>query len=302
MHRFFTEPSEIKSGFISLSAEDAAHIKSLRMRPTELFVVCDGQGADHVCRLSERGGGCVAEIVETKQSQGEPDVTCSVYIGLAKGDRLDYAVQKSVELGAYEIILFPSERCVSVPGDMSKKTARLQRIALETAKQCGRGRVPEVAAIPSFEAAVGKAASAELPLFFYECEREAHLKEVLENPEFWDSAYRDPELRYPELRDSKFSNPEFRDSKFSNPELRDSKLRDPELRDSKFSNPELRDSKSPQPSISIVTGPEGGFEPHECKYAQAAGMRVVSLGPRILRCETAPVAALAVIMYQTGNL
>ena len=130
MIRFFADPSEIKDSLISLSAEDATHIKSLRMRPAELFVVCDGQGTDHVCRLSERGGGTVAEIVETKPSLGEPDVACSVFIAIAKGDRLDYAVQKSVELGSYEIFLFPSERCVSVPGDMSKKIARLQRIAL----------------------------------------------------------------------------------------------------------------------------------------------------------------------------
>jgi len=257
MIRFFADPSEIKDSLISLSAEDATHIKSLRMRPAELFVVCDGQGTDHVCRLSERGGGCVAEIVEAKPSLGEPDVTCSVYIAIAKGDRLDYAVQKSVELGAYEFFLYPSERCVSVPGDMSKKNARLQRIALETAKQCGRGRVPEVAAIPSFEAAIGKAASAGLPLFFYECGGEANLKEVLENSEF---------------------------------------------RDSEFEDPKFRESKPLRCSISIVTGPEGGFEPHETEFAQDAGMRIVSLGPRILRCETAPVAALAAIMYQTGNL
>jgi len=165
-------------------------------------------------------------------------------------------VQKSVELGAFEIVLFPSERCVSVPGDISKKTARLRRISLETAKQCGRGRVPEVTAAGSFGSAVLKAAAADLPLFFYECEENRRLKGVL---------------------DAKQGNGPFISR---------------------------CDTIDPFPcfTVSIVTGPEGGFEPCEAEYAQSAGMLNVSLGPRILRCETAPVAALAAIMFHTGNL
>jgi len=54
-------------------------------------------------------------------------------------------------------------------------------------------------------------------------------------------------------------------------------------------------------SYAIVTGPEGGFAPEECDLARQAGLHGVSLGPRILRCETAPVAALCAIMYHTGN-
>ena len=213
---------------------------------------------DYICRLGDAGRRN-AEIVETRLSGGEPTIACSVYLALMKGDRLDYAVQKSVELGAYEIILFPSERCISLPGDMSKKTARLQRIALETAKQCGRGRVPEVTAVDSFEAAVMKAARSDLPLFFYECEENLHLKQAL-----CDTECRNVECSMQNAV-SEFSTFNF------------------------------------QFSISLMTGPEGGFEPHEAELAQTAGMLTVSLGSRILRCETAPVAALAAIMFQTEN-
>ena len=52
---------------------------------------------------------------------------------------------------------------------------------------------------------------------------------------------------------------------------------------------------------SVFTGPEGGFSEDEVRYALDSGMKVVSIGPRILRCETAPVAALCAIMYHTGN-
>ena len=240
MIRFFAEPQDIANGAIQLNTEDAEHIRALRLRPAERFIVCDSAGTDYICHLGVRGSN-TAVIDETTLSLGEPSVMCKVYIALAKGDRLEYAVQKSVELGAGEILLFPSERCVSAPGDMSKKTARLQRIALETAKQCGRGRIPEVTAICSFESAIELATCAALPLFINEREEKRHLKQVLE------------------------------------------------------SNVNVQ-------TVSIVTGPEGGFESHEAEFAQSSGMVSVTLGPRILRCETAPVAVLAALMFHTGNL
>ena len=240
MTRFFAAPPDISNGAVRLSAEDLTHIRALRLRPDELFIVCDGDGTDYLCRLGQHGVG-LAEIVGESPSRGEPSVSCAVFIALAKGDRLDYAVQKSVELGAFEIVLFPSERCISAPGDTSKKTARLQRIALEAAKQSGRGRVPEITAAGSFESAVEKAASAGLPLFCYEDEKKRRLKEALE------------------------------------------------------SHPGIE-------TVSVFTGPEGGFTPAEAEFAAARGMATVTLGPRILRCETAPAAALAALMYHTGNM
>ena len=240
MIRFFADQQDISDSKIRLSEEDAEHIRALRLRANELFVVCNGAGSDHICRLSDNGDR-VAYIVETRPTRGEPDIACSVYIALAKGDRLSYAVQKSVELGARDIVLFQSERCISIPVDMVKKTARLQRIAMEAAKQCGRGRIPEVTAINSFPAAIGKAASAALPLFLYECEDKLHLKQVLEK-------------------------------------------------------------RCNCQTISIVSGPEGGFEPYEAELARSKGMTAVTLGPRILRCETVPSVVLAAIMFYTGNL
>ncbi len=55
-------------------------------------------------------------------------------------------------------------------------------------------------------------------------------------------------------------------------------------------------------SAAILTGPEGGFEPYEAELAHSLGFRICSMGPRILRCETAPLAALTALMYATGNL
>ena len=55
-------------------------------------------------------------------------------------------------------------------------------------------------------------------------------------------------------------------------------------------------------SVSILTGPEGGFEPFEADLARIAGLHICSMGQRILRCETAPVVAVTAVMYATGNL
>ena len=123
MIRFFAGPKDIYADTIRLSDEDSAHVRSLRLRPDELFVVCDGQGLDYVCKLGVQDDVTVARIVRRQQSLGEPSVVCRMFIAYAKGDRLDYAVQKSVELGAFEVILFESERCVAVPRDIPKKTA-----------------------------------------------------------------------------------------------------------------------------------------------------------------------------------
>ena len=251
MIRFFAAPEDISDVSIALSADDTAHIHSLRLRPDEFFIVCDGNGTDYICRLGKRGGDPVAEIVDSRQAHGEPSVTCNVFIAYAKGERLDYAVQKSVELGARCIALFKSHRCIAVPRDVHKKTERLKRIALETAKQCGRGIIPDVYAAGSFEEAVSIASqSPALPLFFYECEGTVHIGKVLE----------------------------------------------------KHFAPLRKREQYETTAVSIVTGPEGGFEPHEAEYAKSKGMFTVSLGPRILRCETAPVVALSAVMYHTGNL
>ena len=91
------------------------------------------------------------------------------------------SVQKSVELGARGIFIFPAERCVSRPSapDGGKKSERLFKIAEEAAKQCGRGRIPEVVSTGSYREAVENAAKAEMPLFFYEDEKTVGFKDAL---------------------------------------------------------------------------------------------------------------------------
>jgi len=257
MIRFFTKPQNISGNTIKLSRDDCEHIRSLRLRPDELFTVCDEYGNDYICKLAAAGNGKthdshgVAQIIDKRDSQGEPSVKCTVYMAYSKGDRLDYAVQKSVELGAYDIVLFESRRCVAVPSNIPKKIERLQRISLETAKQAGRGIVPVVSDGGGFKDILNAIKPEEpsllstttFPILFYEDESQLHLKYVLEIDLF-------SELN----------------------------------------------------SYSLITGPEGGFDPSEISLTKTKGFAIVSLGTRILRSETAPVVALSAIMYHTGNL
>jgi len=190
MIRFFVQPNNIKGNSIKLSREDCEHIRSLRLRPDEFFIVCDENGNDYLCKLSPSSNGQsynshgVAQIIDKRDSQGEPSVKCTVYMAYSKGDRLDYAVQKSVELGAHEIILFESKRCVAVPSNIPKKIERFQRISLETAKQAGRGIVPKVSDGGRFSDIINDTRGTQegqVPcVLFYEDENNLHLKTILE--------------------------------------------------------------------------------------------------------------------------
>jgi 16S rRNA (uracil1498-N3)-methyltransferase len=100
-----------------------------------------------------------------------------------KADKLEHVIQKATELGAYEIIAFPSGRCVSRPDDKSlgKKLERWQKIAASAAEQSGRGIVPKVLTLGSFKAALERAAQADKALLFYENERATTLRMALES-------------------------------------------------------------------------------------------------------------------------
>jgi 16S rRNA (uracil1498-N3)-methyltransferase len=244
--RFFVAASNLFGGAAVIRGEDIKHIRALRIRRGEIFTICDGSGRDFTCRLgAETDGGYAIDILSESPSISEPDIDVSVFLGLPKQlERLELAVQNCVELGAAELVVFVSERSV-VKTDAAgpvKKLLRLNRIAAEAAKQSGRGKIPAVRAVTSFETAIQEAAAAELPLFFYE-----------EAPRGYG------------------------------------------ITAAVKTKPEAA-------TFSVVTGPEGGFTPEEAASAADSGLLTLSLGPRILRCETAPIAALTALMLLTGNL
>lgn len=184
MTRFFVTPQELQGDFLVLTGENAAHAKVLRLKNGENVLVCDGNGKECVCTVSDVSAGQISLVVQNRQeSQTEAKVRISVYMAFPKGDKLEHVIQKATELGAAEIVAFPSARCVSRPDEKSlkKKLERWQKIAASAAEQSGRGLIPEVITLGSFSDALKRAAQADLPILFYENERATTLKMALES-------------------------------------------------------------------------------------------------------------------------
>ena len=148
------------------------------------FPVCDGAGQDLTCVVSDVSPGQISLVVQSREaSRAEPLVACSVYTAYAKADKLEHVIQKATELGAAEIVAFPSERCVSRPDEKSiqKKLDRWQKIAASAAEQSGRGVIPQVLALGSYGEALERAAKADKALLFYEHENTVTLHDALES-------------------------------------------------------------------------------------------------------------------------
>jgi 16S rRNA (uracil1498-N3)-methyltransferase len=161
---------------------------------------------------------------------------------LPKADKMDFVVQKAVELGVSSIVPVISTNCV-VKYDATKQIARRtkwQKIANEAAKQCGRTIQPVVEPIVRF-------------------------KEVLENL--------DPDTAAFICYEGQTDIP---------------------IRDF------LRHSTAQR--FFVLIGPEGGFTPEEVELCLKNGVRAVTMGPRILRSETASLAAVSLVMYENGDL
>lgn len=183
MTRFFVTPEEMQPGFLVLTGENAAHAKVLRLKNGEEVLVCDGQGNECVCTVSDVSPGQISLVVNSRQeSSSEAAVQVSVYMAFPKADKLEHVIQKATELGAYEIVAFPSARCISKPDEKSlkKKLERWQKIAASAAEQSGRGRIPQVVVLESYAQALERAAQADKAILFYENERATTLRMALE--------------------------------------------------------------------------------------------------------------------------
>ena len=182
MVRFFVSPEEMTGQEIVLTGENAQHAKVLRLKVQEQVLVCNGAGQEAVCCIMEASGGQWILTVETfRESSAEAAVEVSVYLAFPKADKLEHVIQKATELGACEIVAFPSGRCVSKPDEKSlkKKLERWQKIAASAAEQSGRGRIPQVRVLPSLKEALTEAARADKALLFYENEHAVTLKMAL---------------------------------------------------------------------------------------------------------------------------
>ncbi len=243
MHRFFTDKSCINDGVITITGDDVSHItKVLRLRQGDEICVCDKQGTDYICTIDVIEKDAVCAIINSQsQSKTESNINITLYQGVAKGDKMDYIIQKCVELGVNCFVPTVTKRTVVKISDGNKKVQRWQKISQEAAKQSVRGIIPEVCMPMGFSEVIEKitANSNALNIMAYENEDNITLKGVLKKCTCTD--------------------------------------------------------------INIIIGPEGGFDESEAQLARERGVNTVTLGPRILRTETAPVAVSSAVMYELGG-
>ena len=175
MYHFFVDATQINISdkSVIITGNDVNHIRNvLRMRPGEEISVSNGvDGKEYRCGIvSFDIDRVICEIRFMKENGVE--LPCKVYLfqGLPKADKMEWIVQKAVELGVYEIIPVAAKRCV-VQLDGKKaaaKVARWQGIAEAAAKQSKRGIIPQVTEVSSFPQAVKKAYDMNVRLIPYE--------------------------------------------------------------------------------------------------------------------------------------
>ena len=188
MTRFFVDKNSVTGDSIVLTGENASHAKVLRLKVGEQVLVCNGEGTEALCAVEAFDStSYTLSVLEHQQSVTEPQIRASIYMAFPKADKLEHVIQKATELGAYEIVTFPSARCVSKPDEKSlkKKLERWQKIAQSAAEQSGRGRIPQVIVLGSYTEALKRASSSDLSILFYENEHATTLHMALEEGNYF---------------------------------------------------------------------------------------------------------------------
>ncbi len=230
---------------LDLDEGAARHARSvLRLRPGAAVVVFDGRGNAFAAELldADRHRARV-HLGEALHDDPEPPLAVTLALGVSRGERMDLAVQKAVELGAARIAPVLTERTVvRLAGERAaRRRVHWLGVATSACEQCGRNRVPEVLAPQPLAQWLEQAAGGP-----------ADALRLLPDPR--------ADAGLAALRDA-----------------------------------------APA-SVTLLIGPEGGLSEAEHALAARHGFRGVRLGPRILRTETAVIAALAAVMTLWGDL
>lgn len=174
MHQFFIDDSQVGREYVTITGRDVNHIKNvLRMRPGEKIRVSSASGRDYFCEIAELGDDFVqADLLDEEAHSTELASKIYLFQALPKGDRMEYVIQKAVELGVYEIIPVAMKYCV-VKLDAKKaanKIKRWQAISESAAKQSKRSMIPRIHPAMTFAEAVEYARTCDVNIVPYENE------------------------------------------------------------------------------------------------------------------------------------
>lgn len=244
MPRFFVSKDKIADGKIVIDTQDVKHItRVLRLKCGDGIEVCNSEGMDYDAKISEiTDGAVVCSVMEARRSDTEPNIEVTLFQAIPKAAKMDYIIQKTTELGISRIVPCVTARCVSKPdGKEEKKLSRWRKIAEEAGKQSGRGCIPEICDIVSFDEAADMLQKCDIAFAPYECEQQGGLKAALT-------------------------------------------------------------AEQNVKTVGFMIGPEGGYDIAEIAALHERKIPTVTLGPRILRTETAGEAVLSMVMYEIGDI
>ena len=172
MQRFFVTPDQVGEDKIRIQGSDVNHMKNvLRMRPGEEVMVSDGNNRQYRCRVEDYPEGeAVLAILEAGLVDTELPSRIYLFQGLPKQEKMELIVQKAVELGVCQVIPVQPRRCVGKldAKKAAKKVQRWQQIAESAAKQAGRGYIPAVSEVMTFQEALAFSETLDIRLIPYE--------------------------------------------------------------------------------------------------------------------------------------
>lgn len=241
MPRFFSSQPLTVDQVLDLPDTVTHHIQVLRLAPGDSITLFNGQGGEYAATLTSIEKRRATAQIQTFSAR-EAELAHPVILAqaLPEGAKMDWIIEKAVELGVTEVQPLSAQRCVVrlAAERAQKKLQHWQGVAISAAEQCGRNRVPRVADIADFPA---WAARQELS------------QRILLTPRA------------------------------------DMKLTEWARR-------------HPPRAVTLMIGPEGGFSAQEEDIARRHGAVALSMGPRILRTETAGMAALAALNALWGEI
>jgi 16S rRNA (uracil1498-N3)-methyltransferase len=223
-----------------LPQDVSTHVaRVLRAREGQLLTLFDGRGGEYdatIVQLDRRGVRVQIEL--HRDIERESPLSVTLLQALARGERMDFIVQKATELGVAAIVAMGGDRSVvRLDGaGLARRCEHWRAVAISACEQCGRNRVPTISAVADLASACAQSDSPSLRL-----------------------------LLAPEA------------------------------------DQDLTAVAREASSITLAVGPEGGFSDQERSLAQQHGFRFCRLGPRVLRAETAPLAALAALQAVAGD-
>ena len=149
MPKFFVKEEQIKKDEIIIIGQDVNHIKKvLRAKIGDEIQICNNQnGENFLCKIQNiENENITCKIKQKIQKQVESNIEVTIFQGLPKADKMEFIIQKAVELGVYDITPVEMKRCVVKLNekDKSKKVERWQKISEVAAKQSGRDIIPHI--------------------------------------------------------------------------------------------------------------------------------------------------------------